>query len=266
MKRLAWITDPHLNFLEEDEAELFSASLAREEADAFVITGDIGEAPNVALYLHGLDRHLDRPIYFVLGNHDFYGSSIAAVRRMIQAFTAECPNLHWLPLSGIVPLTEKACLIGHDGWADGRLGDYWGSTIQLNDWRLIAEFAGMDPMARLKKLTLLGDEAAAQLRGLLPEALERFSHVLVATHVPPFRESCWHEGRVSSDAWLPHMTCKAIGDVLAELMTAHPDRHMTVLCGHSHGQGEALVLPNLRVLTGGAIYGAPKLQKILVIE
>ena len=39
--------------------------------DAVVITGDIGESPNVAAYLRELEQGLQRPIYFVLGNHDF---------------------------------------------------------------------------------------------------------------------------------------------------------------------------------------------------
>jgi hypothetical protein len=89
--------------------------------------------------------------------------------------------------------------------------------------------------------------------------------VLVPTHVPPFRESCWHEGRVSNDAWLPFFTCKAVGDVLSEAMRRCPDREMTVLCGHTHGAGEAEILPNLWVSTGRAVYGSPKVQRVLEV-
>jgi hypothetical protein len=86
---------------------------------------------------------------------------------------------------------------------------------------------------------------------------------LPPTHVPPFRESCWHEGQVSNDDWLPLFTCKAVGDVLVEAMAAAPDQKMTVLCGHAHGGGEAEILPNLRVLTGGARYGNPAVQQVI---
>ena len=64
--------------------------------------------------------------------------------------------------------------------------------------------------------------------------MRRFQHIMVLTHVPPFREACWHEGRISDDNWLPHFTCKAVGDVLIEAMAANPDHRMTVLCGHTH--------------------------------
>jgi Icc-related predicted phosphoesterase len=117
---------------------------------------------------------------------------------------------------------------------------------------LIEEFIGLRKQTRETKLNELGDEAAAHLRKLLPDAL-KFNHVIVLTHVPPFREACWHQGKISDNNWLPHFACKAVGDVLLEAMIAAPDKRMTVLCGHTHGSGEAELLPNLRVLTGGAV-------------
>jgi hypothetical protein len=97
----------------------------------------------------------------------------------------------------------------------------------------------------------------------LPEALARQRRVVALTHVPPFREACWHEGRLSNGNWLPHFTCTAAGDAMAVVRRAHPDRELLVLCGHTHGAGEAEVLPNLRVRTGGAVYGAPVVERVL---
>ncbi len=262
--KLAWLTDIHLNFLRQSALDVFLSSLADNDADAFLIGGDIGEAPDIASYLNAIDNALQRPTYFVLGNHDFYRGSIARVRKTVQQLCAVCPNLYWLPDAGLVPLTDETCLIGHDGWGDGRLGDYHGSDVMLNDWELIEEFDGFEEerAARLAKLNALGDEAAAHFRKVLPNALKRFRHVVVLTHVPPFRESCWHEGKISNDNWLPHFTCKAVGDALVKAMTPS-DRKMTVLCGHTHGGGEVQILPNLQVLTGGARYGAPVVQRVL---
>jgi 3',5'-cyclic-AMP phosphodiesterase len=67
----------------------------------------------------------------------------------------------------------------------------------------------------------------------------------------------------TNDDWLLFFTCKAVGDVLAGAMAAAPDRKMTVLCGHTHGGGEAEILPILRVLTGGARYGNPAVQRVI---
>jgi 3',5'-cyclic-AMP phosphodiesterase len=264
MKRLAWLTDIHLNFLHQAGLKAFFTSLP--EVDAFVITGDIGEAHDVAAHLRSFaDRG---PVYFVLGNHDFYRGSIAGVREEVRGLCRDVPGLRWMPDAGVVPLTESTCVVGHDGWGDGRLGDYHGSDVMLNDFGLIEEFGGFgeDPAERLTKLHALGDEAAEHLRTTLPDALERFRHVVVLTHVPPFRESCWHEGAVSNDNWLPFFTCKAAGDALRDAMASAPHRRMTVLCGHAHGAGEVQILPNLRVLTGGAVYGEPRVQRVLEVE
>jgi 3',5'-cyclic-AMP phosphodiesterase len=266
--RLAWLTDIHLNFLRPPALEAFVSMLADTVADAFVLTGDIAEADDVAIHLHSIAERVARPVYFVLGNHDFYRGSITGVREKVRSLCSVTPNLHWLPDTGVAPLTDEACLVGHDGWGDGRFGDYHGSDVLLNDFGLIEQFGGFEENAddRLAKLHALGDEAAAHIRAVLPDALARFRNVVVATHVPPFRESCWHEGKVSDDNWLPFFSCKAVGDALAEAMAAAPDRQMTVLCGHTHGGGEAQILPNLWVLTGGARYGRPEVQRVFQVR
>jgi hypothetical protein len=41
---------------------------------------------------------------------------------------------------------------------------------------------------------------------------------------------------------------------------------MTVLYGHTHGSGEAEILPDLRVRTVGAVYGKPCVQRALELE
>ena len=48
-------------------------------------------------------------------------------------------------------LTKDAALVGVDGWADGRLGDYARSTVMLNDYLLIENIAGLDKARRLQE-------------------------------------------------------------------------------------------------------------------
>jgi 3',5'-cyclic AMP phosphodiesterase CpdA len=263
VQRLAWITDIHLDFVGPDQLELFCARLLEARPDAILLSGDISQAHRLTDDLARLSALLKLPIYFVLGNHDFYRGSIASVRVRIEAFCQVCPLLRWLPCAGLVALTPQTGLLGHDGWADGRNGNYIASDVMLNDYLYIGEFIGLDSRQRLTRLQALGDEAAEYFRKLLPEALERFRRLIMLTHVPPFREACWHQGRISDDNWLPHFSCRAVGEVLRKAMAARPDRELLVLCGHTHGAGEVSILPNLRVLTGGADYGRPALQRVL---
>ena len=260
--RLAWATDLHLNFVDLEAAARFCEAVIAVEADRLVITGDIGEAHDVGRFLGFLADRIDRPIDFVLGNHDFYGGSIAEVRAAMAEVTRSVPPLNWLPASGVVPLTDEVALIGHDGWGDGRLGDFARSNVRLNDYRLIVELAGLSTDRLRRRLHALGDEAAEYASRVLPLAFERHRAAIFATHVPPFRAASMFKGRISDDNWAPHFTCGALGDALSAIMEGHPDRRLLVLCGHVHHQAEVRVLPNLSVLTGAAEYRRPELQRV----
>ena len=112
----------------------------------------------------------------------------------------------------------------------------------------------------------LGDETADHFRRVLPAALERCDHIVVLMHVPPFRETCWHDGNPSDDNWAPHFTCVAAGEVLRQFAQRHPQKHMTVLCGHTHSSGSVQIRDNLEVLTGDAEYGQPKVQRLFDVS
>jgi hypothetical protein len=113
-------------------------------------------------------------------------------------------------------------LVGHSSWADGGFGDYEHSQVELNDYHLIREFVGLDRQQRLSLMQDLAAQAAEHVRRVLPDALQHYEHVIFLTHVPPFREACWHEGNISGDEWLPHFACKAVGEALLEIMADYP--------------------------------------------
>jgi len=266
MKRVAWLTDIHLNFLAPERVERFLNEIAALKPDAVLIGGDVAESPDLEMQLQRIAARLAVPVYFVLGNHDYYFGSIRRVREQIESLCRLTPNLVWLPMTGVVELTSTVALVGHDGWADARLGDYERSLVMMNDYRLIEELAGANKLDRWPLLKALGDEAADYFRRVLPLALAKRDHVIALTHVPPFREACWYQGEISSDEWLPHFTCQAVGEALLEVMRDHPRKRLTVLCGHTHSLGETSPLENVIVLTGGAEYGAPHVQRVFEFE
>ncbi len=263
MRRIPWLTDIHLNFLEGPQCELFLEELARGHFDSVIVAGDIAEGHTVTTYLRRMAAWLPCPIYFVLGNHDFYFSNFADVHRAIRQLCHAHPNLHWLSDSGIIPLADSTALIGHDGWADGRFGDFFNSNVEMTDYFLIEDLARLDPQTRFDRLNAIAEMTVSYVDRLLPEALRQYERVVLVTHVPPFREACLYEGEVSDDHHLPHFACRALGESLLQIMSEFPDGHLTVLCGHTHGRAHVEVAPNLIVKTGGAEYGSPAIQEIL---
>lgn len=236
--------------------------LCDKSADVLIISGDIAQAPTIKRYLLKMAQSLTVPIYFVLGNHDYYHGSISGVRSAVTRLSEESSRLHWLNVSGIVYLSRKTCLVGHDSWCDARLGDYDQSSVILNDFLLISELSGLTRKELLLRLNRLGDEAAEHFKTVLPEAIKSAEHIVVLTHVPPFLEAAWYNGQYCEPDWLPFFSCKAVGDVLTETMKKHQDKRMTVLCGHTHGGGMSRILPNLVSWTGQVSYGQPVIQEI----
>lgn len=264
MPRIAWLSDIHLEFLNRSQLETFLTTLATANIDALWITGDIAQAPTLHAYLNAMLKAIMKPIYYVLGNHDYYHGSIPEVRDLVTKLTHRTSGMVWLPAGGVVEITKSVGLVGHDAWSDGRYGDFMKSSIMLNDYVLINELKFTNQYSLLTKLRGLADEAAHYLHKQLPIAASRYSQVFVLVHPPPFMEVCYHKGKLYTidNPFLPHFSCKAVGDVLLDVADKHPQTHFTVLCGHTHGGGEAQMRPNLRVLNGQAEYRQPQIQRI----
>ena len=96
MKRIAWLTDIHLNFLLAQQVHEFLKSVVEVRPDAVLVSGDIAESHNVCDYLEQMREMIPVPIYFVLGNHDYYHGSIVETRIRVQQFCAERSGLHYL--------------------------------------------------------------------------------------------------------------------------------------------------------------------------
>lgn len=261
--RLAWLTDVHLDHVRPEAVDALWDSVRAKRPDAVLLTGDLSVASRVEAELERARERLRCPVYFVLGNHDYYGGSLGEVRGRMRALTERRGDLVWLPARGVVELAPGLGLLGHDGWADARAGDPEGSRLAMRDWFVIAELRGLAKTERLERLRALGDEAAAHLREHLPSALSRYERVLVLLHPPPFPEACRYYGLQSPAEWQPHLCCFAAGTALRELALAHPRRSITVLAGHTHGRARVSVERNLEVRAGSVEYGKPAVQSLL---
>ena len=165
-------------------------------------------------------------MYFVLGNHDFYRGSIQKTRQRVVETVKQARHLTYLTATEVVALTPQTALVGHDGWADTRLGDFNRSEVVLNDFRLIEELAACCKGATLDKSGLkptmmaLADEAARHFESVLKQAAAKFTHIIAATHVPPFRAAAWYDGRIADSNLLPYFASKVAGEAMQKVI--HP--------------------------------------------
>ena len=270
--RLAWASDIHLDHADPDAVARFCGRVRASGARALLLGGDIAVAAGLADDLVSLADAIDLPIHFVLGNHDYYGGSVAGVRGGMARLRDL--RLDWLEQGSPRHLAPGLALVGEGGWGDARLGDFAGSDVILNDYLHIADLrrvfkleacrgtlAGQDELQAL--LQRLGSQAAARLGPELRAAAAECEQVIVLCHVPPFAESAVYQGRMSSPSFLPGFACAALGQEIAAAAAEHPACTFTVLCGHTHGGGTARIAPNLVCHTQAAEYGSPD---FLVIE
>lgn len=269
--KLVWLTDIHLDLLEQEERLYFYKQIADVSGDIILITGDIAEAYSVSLALKEMAAVINKPLYFVLGNHDYYRGSVDLVRKEMRALTQQEPLLHWLPAAGVQLLGNDTVLLGQDGWADGRCGDYANSPVRLNDCRLILELEQSATLGRyplLEAMQKLADQDAHNLKISLINAIKdhRPKKIIIMMHVPPFKEACLYQGVISNDDYLPFFASKITGDLLTQIAQEHASIQFIVLCGHTHSQAYWQPLDNLIIKVGAADYMKPEIQEVIVIE
>lgn len=265
--KLTWLTDIHLNFLDKEKRLAFYQKIIDAAGDKILITGDIAEAPSVTEILTEMADIIQRPIYFVLGNHDYYRGSVASVREAVINMT-KMKKAYWLPVVGPQDLGNGTFLLGQDTWADGRYGDYANSAVVLNDSRMIQDLFQSSLLSKyslVEKMQQLADDDANALKKDLQETLKAHHprKIIVMIHMPPFKEACMHEGELTNDDFLPFFSSKATGDVLIEIAQENPNTEFLVLCGHTHSDAYYQPFRNLTVKAGHAEYGSPVVQEVI---
>ena len=264
--KLIWLTDIHLNFVNKEDRMRFYQKLIKTSSDKILITGDIAESSSVCEILKEMTSTIKKPIYFVLGNHDYYRGQVAQVRKKIIDLTKAEQFLYWLPASGPQNFGNETLLLGADGWADGRYGDYANSRVAINDSRMISDLLHYEIVGKyqlLEKMQELANQDAHQLKVSLVDAIrkQRPKKIIIMIHVPPFKETCLYEGKISNDDFLPFFASKAMGAVLIQIAQENDGIELLVLCGHTHSKAHWQLCDNLTVKVGAAEYTTPEIQE-----
>lgn len=276
--QLAWMTDIHLDMAGDVSNKILSISKSCEACDGILITGDISISNLLIQHLSVLEECLQKPIYFVLGNHDYYGSNIGIVRRNVVNHCNSSSFLRYMSSIPYIKLRDGAYLIGHDGWYDAQNGNPHSDALLMNDWLQIADFNSAIRSSYAGKLLnknviigisqRLAQMAANHIANSIKSVVKSSDHIVVMTHVPPFKETFnaaeKYKGMSSTDV-LPWYTSKIIGDTLMSAAKTYPHVRFTVLSGHVHSHYDDDLLNNLNVKVGKAIYGNPQVANLISV-
>lgn len=263
MKRIGFLTDLHLDFANPSRISLLQEEI--QGMDYLLIAGDIvnGFVHSSSL-LDNLLSGFNGETNFVLGNHDYYGSSFMDTDEWLKGCYDTAPIRYiggcaWINMGG------GTRLIGVNGFYDALYVSPARAEIVMPDFTRIGDLRWFDKWYAMKQRAMT---EAARLWVNIGEELynDPAERVVILTHVPPFRESAWYDGAQSTEGFLPFFTNKSLGDELLHIAEAHPETLFTVLCGHTHGSGYYAAKPNLEVYTGGAEYGNPRVSLVFELN
>lgn len=279
--RLAWLTDTHLDCLGRNSVWRLGKKIRKSGADAALITGDIAIAEKLKSKLLTMRYMMDRdfPVFFVLGNHDRWGSSFMSVAEQVR-FWGSDGNDRYLETCWYFPLAEAVALIGVDGWYCGTSGNIYQSKLVMNDWYEIEElratmmhpvdgwrYSAAGPERKKRVLHYLASISVSRACECIDRAVKDGArHILLATHVPPFRESSRHEGAICNDESAPYYVNKLLGNALLLMAEENPSVQFTVLAGHTHTESRYKPMPNLVSYVGRAEYAKTQLSGMIHVS
>ena len=265
VESLTWLTDLHLEFCGYRTRHQLYDSINQAPGEIVIITGDLSAGSHRLAQYTELAEQIKKPIYFVLGNHDRYGTTFANTEGVVKRVTALFSHIVRLDGSQIIPLSKSVALIGVDGWADGLGGEGPKTKARINDFYQILDFA-TDPEPQVfREMKERAGKYSRALRPSLIRTLKQYQTTIIATHGPPYEGAAWHEGRTSSPAYQPFFSSPTMGKMIKAAVAEHPGKSVLVLCGHTHSSG-IYCDGNVLVLTAGARYGFPEISKTIHLE
>jgi Icc protein len=258
-----WLGDLHLDKADDKKRKRLLDTIHSSKSDCVIVSGDVSNSFDLQDHLTDMASACwPRPVYFVPGNHDYHGSSLAETEQVLEQMTKRIANFQYLNGKEIIPLGPGTCLIGLGGWADARAGYGQHTVIDTPDRHAIHDFRGMGRQQALQKMTELGRVSAAAIRKILPLALTKYEHVVIATHVPPYPTAVRYNDQPCGPAHLPHFSNLSVGLAILGIARVFSS-HITILAGHSHSGCTQNIQPNLTIRVGNARTGRPSVFELL---
>jgi DNA-binding protein HU-beta len=107
VESLTWLTDLHLEFCSHRTRDRFYHSINQAPGEIVIITGDLSAGPHRLAQYTELAEQIRKPVYFVLGNHDRYGTTFANAEAVVERVTTLFSHMVRLDGSQVTPRPTK---------------------------------------------------------------------------------------------------------------------------------------------------------------
>lgn len=265
--RYLWLTDTHFNFVSQPKLVEFFLYLQQISPDGIFITGDISTGPHVVQHLQWMAKITSVPIYFVLGNHDYYQSSFQDTEQAIKLLCQRNRTLHYLSSSEPITIADNVALVGDDGWYDAGWRDPLTPLVFIWDFFFIKDFRALfHNYERMELVRNRARKAANRIAYTLRRAFKSHATVYLLTHFPPWPETIDKWAGLVEKFWMPYNSCKLMSDAISSTMESLPDKKLVVLAGHTHRARTEQVAHNIELRVGMAHHGLCKIEDTIFLE
>jgi len=209
------LSDLHLEFHTDKGEEFISNLRCKQDIDAMIIAGDISISTSLISSLDRISHELsDIPVFFVLGNHDYYGGDTKTVGRKVRELVSKRDNLFWLDNTSHAlkcKTGETLKIIGSTLWFR-QTREAKEQTHNLNDFSLIRGFVPWVYDENNKAISFIEKEIAD-------------ADIIVTHHLPSY--SCVSE----KWSWSP-INCYFVCDL--DYLLKKEERSRYWIFGHTH--------------------------------
>lgn len=262
MDNYLFLTDPHIDYILSFKFKSILEKIKKFPIKAIFAAGDFANGNSGLKYLEILQKTTNFPIYYVLGNHDFWGSTFEKTEKLHSS--NKNSNLNYLTsLEKPIRLNDNTCLIGENGWYDGGWGVNHYLLISSLDFLLIKNLSIFSSREeKLRAVENLARLSIERLSNKLHLALEEYDTVYLLTHVPPWPDETsvdWID-----ELWKPYNSCKLMAEFLQKVMANYPNKKLKIWAGHTH-MDHYLVKGNIEMRVASASLGSINIDTIISI-
>jgi predicted MPP superfamily phosphohydrolase len=262
-----WLSDTHFDHTGDPGVIALAEEIVKVNPTGIFVTGDIATSDKFVYYLSALEKITQRPIYFVLGNHDYYGSSFENTEKKAINVSSISTHIKYLGNVSYMNIGQQTAVLGVDGWYDALNGSWRTAqqTAKLSDWTLIGDFVKCKSMESIVALSKKrANEQVTSLMAKIKAATRYAKNLIILTHVPPV-QMCDQVTTLDINTLVPFFTCRMLDDLMMQAAASYQNKSFMVLAGHTHLSGTSKPANNLMYMTPTIEYGHPVISRIVQV-
>lgn len=255
MNRFYLMSDIHMDHIDDFSKEVGYLIPHYNREIPILLTGDVSIARDFRRHISEFAEIFTGPIYIVLGNHDYWGSSYIQMNAFVRDISVK--NIHFCADQSY-QIVDRTAIVMSNNWYSAKDADVYDRFTTMNDWNHVHDFARYgitgDIRDAIGAARMIAQRNADGVRPVFSKVCKRIEagevdRVVVMCHFPPFQEMM-----SQFDSHTPYYYDHYMGEEVSWYANAYSDIPFTVVSGHTH-MWKSYFKNNISAFVAPANYG-----------